>query len=193
MFEKDFSNFKIATVIKIFIYLIISLILASCYCDNDTYYLNEDNVKLLPYNSTNSTSFIDENQNIITFNDVFYERDIYENGGFNNITGSRCKDSFENVRVSIRSNSGYDIYIDLESDRIESNRFTATIVDYNVPNFGGYYSTKLREELSNYTLNGVTFGAVTRLYNQNNNNEIFLVPNIGIIHMRFANTEFTLN
>ena len=171
------------------IFLLAAFVCYSCSCDEKTYYLSEGEIALFPYENTNSITFIDNNQNFVVFENIIYERDIYEdnNPSVTFYSGPNCDDSSEEIQVSMSSSSDYDLFVGTDSG------FRATIVDNNIGSFGSYYELRESEYINNYSFNDVIYDDVLRLYSEFDNSEIFLIKNIGVVEIHFGSQEFMLN
>lgn len=170
------------------IFILVAFVCFSCRCDEETYYLSDDLVALFPYENITSASFISNNENVVVFENIRYERDIYEENSPSGMwaLGPKCDDSFEEISVSMRSSSNYDVFTGTSSG------FKTTIVDYNVSNFGMYYDLEESDFIDNYSFNGATYNDVLRIYSIYHDSEIILVENIGIISIRFGNQSLIL-
>jgi len=161
----------------------------SCICDNETYYLNEDEIALFPYENENSRTFIDNNQDLVVFENIMYERDVYEESSSSGFIafGPKCDDSFEEIQVSMRSSS-YELYIGTGTDSV----FEINFIDKSLGGFGVYYRLMAHQFISNYSYNDIIYDDVLRMYSDFSDDEVFLIKNIGVVIIRFGNQEFTL-
>jgi hypothetical protein len=172
------------------IFLLISLIIiCSCGCDEQTFLIADNDIRLFPYEELPTITFNDSNLNEITFNTRLYKRDIYEDSNAPvPVYQGNCNDSFENLVISLGSDEGYEFYINMEGLYIE-----ITIVDDNTStNFGTYYTFNLRQVLSSYSVNSTIYTDVVKIYRSNSNDEIILAQDVGVLFMRFGEKEFTL-
>ncbi len=173
---------------RVFYFLILTLIISGC-CEEETYYLSDDEVALFPYENVGSISFRDSNENLVVFDDIFFERDVYEEShppvpiAF----GPRCDDSFEEIYVTMRSGGNYELYISGTPTGFEIN-----FVDNSLGGFGVYYRLMEHEFISDYSYNDTTYNNVLRLYSDFSDDEAFFIRDIGLVIMRFGNHEFSL-
>lgn len=163
------------------IYILILLLFFSCRCDEDTYYLSDDEVALFPYENETSQSFIDGNGNLVVFDDIFYERDVYEESSPSGFIafGPKCDDSYEEISVYMRSGDNYEIYAGTHSD------FEITIVDSTL----GYFTLEENEYIDNYSFQGFTYNEALRIYSNYHDSEVILIPNIGVVSVQYGHME----
>ena len=153
----------------------------SCGCDEETYYLSEDKIALFPYENTSSVTFIDNSENSVVFEDIRYERDVYEE---NNPTGfiafgPKCDDSYEEIYVSMSSGNNYEFYIGTRSG------FKTTIVDNTL----GYFYLEKNEYINDYSFDGVTYNDVLRVYSEYHDSEVIFISNIGVVSIQYGYQE----
>lgn len=168
------------------IFILVLLFFYSCKCDKETYYLDEEMIALFPYENLSIVTFTDINENLVVFNDIRYEREIYEQSSPSAFfySGPDCDDSYEEIHLTMRSDSNYDLYVGTGPD------FKTTIVDYTVGSFGSYYELEENEYINNYSFDSVTYDDVLRIYSNYSDSEIVLVPNIGVVSIQFGYQEF---
>jgi hypothetical protein len=166
---------------KIIVCLFIILLFISCKCDEDTYYLSDNEVALFPYENETPQSFIDSNDNLVVFDNIFYERDVYEESGSSGFIsfGPRCDDSFEEIYVTMRSDNNYELYIGTSSG------FETTIVDNDL----GYFMLEEYEYINNFSFDDLTYSEVLRIYSSYHNSEVILIPNIGVVSIQYGYQE----
>lgn len=166
---------------RVFYFLILTLIISGC-CEEETYYLSDDEVALFPYENVGSISFRDSNENLVVFDDIFFERDVYEEShppvpiAF----GPRCDDSFEEIYVTMRSGGNYELYIGTRSG------FETTIVDNDI----GYFTLEEYEYIDNFSFNDFTYDYVLRIYSSYHDSEVIVIPNIGVVSIQYGYQEF---
>lgn len=162
------------------LFIIVLLVMYSCDCD-DTEYLSEDVVALYPYENTESVSFIDSSQNLVLFENITYDRDIYENSSppvfF--YTGQNCRKSYEQIVVSMRSESDYELYVSTGPG------FKAAVVDPTI----GYFEFEENEYI-NYSFYDVTYDDALRMYSNYHDSEIILIPDLGIVSIQYGYQEY---
>lgn len=166
--------------------IIVLLFCFSCTCKEETFYLSENEIALFPYENTSSVTFIDSNQDLVVFENIMYERDIYEESNSSSwvFPSSGCDDSYEEIQVSMSSDGEYDFSI-----LITSFKYRVSIADRSSGGFGNYYELSESEYLSNYSFDGVIYDEVLKIYSEYHPSEVVLIKNIGVVEIRFGNSQ----
>ncbi|WP_157111418.1 hypothetical protein [Nonlabens spongiae] len=153
--------------------------------------MDDNEIAALPYQDVSEITFLNDRDSLITFTEVFYERDIYEDS--NPSTGTAfdygdCENSNEILSVSLSGNPVYEIYITI-GPGTSSN---ATIVDQRFSDFGTFWEFNTFFLLNNVEVNGIIYEEVFQFSRGSTGNQILLVPDIGIISIQFFENDWKL-
>ncbi|NRD23829.1 hypothetical protein HNV10_11285 [Winogradskyella litoriviva] len=138
-------------------------------------------IALFPYENLSIVTFTDINENLVVFNDIRYEREIYEESSPSAFfySGPDCDDSYEKITVSMKSGSEYELYVSTGPG------FKAAVVDDAL----GYFDLEENEYI-NYSFNDVSYDDALRIYSNYNDSEIILIPDIGVVSIQYGYQDY---